>query len=319
MADLVYIIGFWIVFGVPIALVVIIWNQITAPKPKKGIEKNTQFASTEVNTKPHADDLETKINPAKKQSRPKPERPKRIRRQLSQNDLMVQCYLANREEEFEIAVDQYEQSDLLEHHYECSDSFDELNIDDLKQYEDDMLKADETCPITDMDIIESLVLRKNINLYHFTDRSNIPLIKKAGGLFSWQELNHRKIFPLKPGGSEFSRQLDLRKNLGNYVRLCFHPDQPMKYVARRDGRIPDPVILRINIGVVYYESTLYSDVNATAGDANIGETYTHFSNIDFDLFNRGAWATESEKHRFQAEVLVQTYIPLRFIININEF
>jgi hypothetical protein len=279
------------------------------------------------------DQPQVRVKPTKVKNRIKKKNRPVIKPTISPHDLIVQCYLANRETEFELAVDNYVQSELYDYHYECSDSFDELNIGDLKQYEDDMLKADETCPPDEVGVelieddylksfweqIQFIVQTKGVHLFHFTDRSNIRIIKKHGGLYSWSELNSRGIKAPKPGGSDFSRQLDLRRNLQDHVRLCFHPDQPMKYVAQKDGRIPDPVILKINPEVLYWDTTLYSDVNATASNANVGGTLTEFRRIDFDLCNRGEWVGEDEKHRFQAEVLVETYLPIDFILNIDDF
>jgi len=156
-------------------------------------------------------------------------------------------------------------------------------------------------------------------LYHFTDRSNIASIRRLGGLVSWQEANRRRIAIPRPGGDELSRNLDQRRNLGNYVRLSFHPDQPMKYVAQTSGRVPNPVILQIKTDVIVWKDTLFSDVNAAAGYANVGGTLVDLNRINFSLFQRGQWTDEAEKHQFQAEVLVYRFIPSRFILNLDRY
>ena len=58
--------------------------------------------------------------------------------------------------------------------------------------------------------------------------------------------------------------LDERKGLGDFVRLSFTPRHPMMYVALREGRLSDPVILEISLGVVLIPGTLFSDRNAAA-------------------------------------------------------
>ncbi len=167
-----------------------------------------------------------------------------------------------------------------------------------------------------LNIIQANGIRQ---LFHFTDRSNIRYIKRYGGLFSWDKLNDMGVVPPRPGGDQFSRQLDQRRNHEDYVRLCFHPDQPMRWVAMRDGRLADAVTLMIDPDVILWESTLFSNVNATANYANIGGTLSDFQKISFGLFRDGRWNGETQKRLFQAEVLVKTHVPLGFILNIDEF
>lgn len=58
-------------------------------------------------------------------------------------------------------------------------------------------------------------------LYHFTDRRNIPSIKRHGGLLSWSYCEKHKIDIPNPGGGNLSRNLDEMRNLQDYVRLSF--------------------------------------------------------------------------------------------------
>ena len=59
-------------------------------------------------------------------------------------------------------------------------------------------------------------------MYHFTDRANIPSIKKHGGPYSWYTCEQKSIEIKMPGGNQLSRDLDLRYNLHDYVRLSFN-------------------------------------------------------------------------------------------------
>ncbi len=83
-------------------------------------------------------------------------------------------------------------------------------------------------------------------LYHFTDRDNLESIIRNGGLYSWADCENKSIDIKKPGGSDMSRQLDVRDGLQNYVRVSFVTQHPMMYVAMNDGRISNPVILEID-------------------------------------------------------------------------
>jgi hypothetical protein len=248
------------------------------------------------------------------------------------DEFMMYCYLANTEEELELAIDQYSGSDLDWHHQECSETFNELDVHSLNYYEEDIIMSDETCPLdapedefqeqqqlkSSWRKIQNVARKKGVKLYHFTDRSNIRIIKEQKGLYSWDSLERRGIQVPYPGGNDLSRRLDLGKNLHDYVRVCLHPNHPMKYIACKEGRIPNPTILEIDPEVLLWATTLYSNVNAAAGNANIGSTFTQFSQIDFDLCNSGKWTCEREKHYFQAEILIKKFLPIEFILNIND-
>jgi len=152
-------------------------------------------------------------------------------------------------------------------------------------------------------------------LYHFTDRSNVASMKEYGGLFSWYMLERARIEISCPGGNDLSRKLDTNKDLENYVHLCFNRDQPMLHVLERDERIRDPIILEIDTQVIFWEDTQFSDMNAAAKTANIGDTLSDFERIRFDIIANG-WKDNNEKGYFQAEVLVRKCVPLELIKNI---
>lgn len=167
------------------------------------------------------------------------------------------------------------------------------------------------------------VLKKNgINkLYHFTDRDNLESIIKNGGLYSWMDCKERGITIRKPGGGELSRQLDLRDGLQNYVRVSFTRQHPMMFVAMKDGRISNPVILEIDPAVVGWEYTKYADRNATRDGAQVGSTLAALNNIHFSSLKvrKHFDLPEDEQKYFQAEVLVKNFIPLEAITNISNF
>lgn len=161
-------------------------------------------------------------------------------------------------------------------------------------------------------IIESEEIKQ---LYHFTDRGNLPSIRVNGGLYSWSYCENNDIQIARPGGNQVSRNLDRESGLENYVRLIFVKRPPMYYVAKRDGRIQNPVILEVSTEVILWESTLFSDGNATADRARIGGRPRDLSRIRFDILRQSNWTNESEKHYWQAEVMVKNHVPLRYISN----
>lgn len=164
--------------------------------------------------------------------------------------------------------------------------------------------------------VKSIIEEERIrNLYHFTDQDNLPSIRISGGLYSWSHCENNDIRIARPGGNQVSRNLDRENGLEDYVRLSFVKKPPMYHVAKRDGRIKNPVILEVSTEVVLWESTLFSDGNAIANRARIGGDPQDLSRIRFDILRQSSWASESEKHYWQAEVLVKTHVPLRYMSN----
>ena len=138
-------------------------------------------------------------------------------------------------------------------------------------------------------------------------------IIKYGGLFSRKSCLERGITIACPGGNSLSRTLDNRKNLTDYIHLAFNKKQPMLYVAKDEGRIHKASILKIDTSVIYWDSTLFSDRNATSNEARIGGTINDFRCINFRIACGSTWHTTGEKSAFQAEVLVRSHIPLEYI------
>jgi hypothetical protein len=158
-------------------------------------------------------------------------------------------------------------------------------------------------------------------LYHFTDRDNLESIIKNGGLLSWADCEQRGINIAKPGGSDISHSLDSRDGLQHYVRVSFTKQHPMMFVAMNDGRISNPVILEIDPEVLYYEDTKYADRNATKTGAQVGGTLDDFKRIHFDsvVAKKHFDLDPDEQEFYQAEILVNHSIPLKYILNIGNF
>lgn len=167
-------------------------------------------------------------------------------------------------------------------------------------------------------VLEQNGIRK---LYHFTDRDNLRSIVENGGLFSWADCESRNIRIEKPGGDMLSRDLDRRRNHHNYVRVSFTRNHPMMYVAQRDGRISNPVILEISLDAVTMKHTLFADRNAVKNGAMIGGELDDLKRIHFDTVKQVNHFNLSDDERdfYQAEVLVKNFIPISMITNITSF
>lgn len=158
-------------------------------------------------------------------------------------------------------------------------------------------------------------------LYHFTDRDNLESIIRHGGLYAWASCEAKQISIAKPGGSPLSRQLDTRDGLQNYVRISFTRLHPMMFVAMNDGRISNPVILQIDPEVIEEEGVLFADRNATRNGAQVGKELEDLQRIHFDTVSAKNYfdLNEEEQPFYQAEVLIPTFIPLKYIRNIRNF
>jgi hypothetical protein len=155
-----------------------------------------------------------------------------------------------------------------------------------------------------------LVKNGVLKLYHFTDRSCVPSIQKHG-LKSWVGLNKEGIEG-KKGSSSLSRLLDNKKGLGDYVRLSFTSRHPMMYVALKERRIEDAVVLEVDLDVVLQSGTLYSDSNAASASAIISGNP---SVVRFDIvLCESLFEVPSGLRSFyQAEVLIPSQVAPTFI------
>ena len=159
------------------------------------------------------------------------------------------------------------------------------------------------------------------NLFHFTDRRNLPSIKKTGGLFSYTLLKEMGIEILAPGGNDWSHEADAYKGMDRYVHLCFRPTHPMEHVARLDGRITSSVFLNIHTDVLKVAGARF-----TAGVSNKADVETYsieeaMGIIDFDMLYGGwkDWSNPEIQARLQQvekyEILVPDRVPFELIVN----
>ena len=157
-------------------------------------------------------------------------------------------------------------------------------------------------------------------LYHFTDRKNLASIRQCQALYSWKYLEENGIAIPKPGGNSLSRRLDRNKNLEDYVRLGFNKKHPMMFVALNDGRIKDAIILEIDPCVIYFKDNLFSNMNAACAVAEIGHSIEDFVKIDFGFAIKDDRniCNINEKNASQAEVLVKTQLPYKYVKKIHE-
>lgn len=168
--------------------------------------------------------------------------------------------------------------------------------------------------------MQQIVKKYNIDgIWHFTDRANIDLIKQHGGLLSHAELIRRNVAIPAPGGNDLSHDADHCKGLDEYVHLAFVDDHPMLYAAKQDGRIQNPIWLKIKITVLQIPGVLYcANVSNKSGvpTLNAEEAATQ---IDFEvLFTWLDWRDSLVQQRLRAarksEIIVPNLVPIDYIM-----
>lgn len=165
------------------------------------------------------------------------------------------------------------------------------------------------------DFYQVLVSNSIRYLYHFTDIRNIPSIKRHGGLFSWYYCKNNNISIPCQGGDYDSRELDKKYGLQDYVRLSFCDDHPMAYRLQQSGS--DIKVLRIKIDVALLKDTLFSDINAADKLHTHGGSLEDLKRVNFTATKRHYVSKNDEDFKpHQAEVMVKTFVSLKYIENI---
>lgn len=162
------------------------------------------------------------------------------------------------------------------------------------------------------------ILKENgvVYLYHFTDRRNLESIRQHGGLFSWQTCLNKGINIPYAGGDGNSRLLDRRHGLQDYVRLSLCDDHPMMWRLKQMGY--DLVLLKIKVDAAVLRDTLFSDMNATDNQHSHGGSLQDLKKIRFSATKRRYVSRDDADFKYhQAEVMVKTFIPAEYIVNLD--
>lgn len=156
-------------------------------------------------------------------------------------------------------------------------------------------------------------------VWHFTDRSNLDLIVKQKGLLSLSELERKGIAIPAPGGNEWSHDADKMKGVHEYVHLAFVDDHPMLFRAKQDGRIPDPIWLKIDSSIILEKGVRFCSEVSNKSGAAILDSKEAAERIDFEvLFTYMNWRDPEIQARRQAaiksEILVPGFVPIEKIL-----
>jgi hypothetical protein len=156
-------------------------------------------------------------------------------------------------------------------------------------------------------------------IWHFTDKSNIEPIVQNNGLHSLGELQRKGIAIPAPGGNQWSHDADALKGVQEYVHLAFLDDHPMLYAAKQDGRIKEPVWLKINSAILLGSGVKFTKEVSNKADVQLLTPEEAAQQIDFEvLFTYMDWKDPEIQARrrlaLKSEILIPRHIPLNMIL-----
>jgi hypothetical protein len=161
----------------------------------------------------------------------------------------------------------------------------------------------------------------NSCFYHFTDKRNVPSIRKSG-LLSMRSLRANGMVVPACGGNQWSLDADINSGMDAYVHLCFLPEHPMEYIARKEGRIESTTWIRIEPAIMLLSGVMLTkEVSNKSGvvpmmplDA-LSEMHTDVIYTRTDWSNPGIQEKRNEVKKY--EILVPSHVPINFIMNSN--
>lgn len=171
-------------------------------------------------------------------------------------------------------------------------------------------------------LLRGMIQRYNIAcVWHFTDAANVGSIRQLGGIFSLRELDRRGIAIPAPGGDALSHQIDRRKGLDQYVRLCFKKQHPMEFRAREEGRIRETAWMKVSSDIILNPEVRFSIGVAYMDGVEMIDHQRFAREMDFEvLYCWTDWNDPAIQARLQqaekSEALVPHFVPMRNIMEI---
>jgi hypothetical protein len=166
-------------------------------------------------------------------------------------------------------------------------------------------------------------LLNRLELYHFTDRRNLPSIRENGGIYSLAQLAELEVDIAASGGDENSQHSDRSNGMDGHVHLCLRDEHPMEYRARTAGRIESSIFISVSNKVLELDGVRF--VPGMSNTTGI-ETYPleeavrdgHLDELHVDaLYTRTDWSVaENYNRRVRAEkfeIIVPDFIPLELL------
>ncbi len=169
--------------------------------------------------------------------------------------------------------------------------------------------------------MNTIIKKYNIDgIWHFTDRLNLESIEEHGGLLPLTVLNDKGIKIPVPGGNEWSQDADKRKGVDKYIHLCFLDNHPMLFGAIQEGRIQDPIWLKIDVSVMLPPEVKFTSEVSNKSGVPILNHSEAVNEIDFEiLFTFIDWRGNTEIHERRkaaekSEILIPDIVPIDKIL-----
>ena len=153
-------------------------------------------------------------------------------------------------------------------------------------------------------------------MYHLTLRSNVESIIQEKGLYSWEYRKEHGLTVDSAIGTDETRRIDEEQGRANYVRLSFCSDYPSEKIRKVNGE--DLVLLKIKRDVLWSRDTLFSDRNAVDPDHHYGAELIDLQRVNIPATQKHSIEIDDPDYDLhQAEAMVKEYVPLNYIINID--
>ena len=158
-------------------------------------------------------------------------------------------------------------------------------------------------------------------LYHVTDEANFPSISRRGLLSKEQMRKEGWWPPHATGGNQLSWELDTLRGLDPYVSLCMTRNHGMKYLAQRDGRLPNPRYLAIDPEVLEIDGVKIAFGVANSTGVAILPIAEGIDRLDIEvLYSWTDWSNPEIQNRLRAaeklEILVPNEVPRNLIVGV---
>jgi len=156
------------------------------------------------------------------------------------------------------------------------------------------------------------------SLFHFTERANLPHIRKYG-LLSLREIVNKGLVDVQYCSSENSRRTDRTKGLDDYVHLCLYPDHPMQFAKSYSGDLKDCAWLKVSPDIILEKGVLFCSIMSNSNDAEvIPISDITLKEFDADIVLKFQdWSDTEIRNRLDItkkyEILVPKRIPLELI------
>jgi ssDNA thymidine ADP-ribosyltransferase, DarT len=174
----------------------------------------------------------------------------------------------------------------------------------------------------DLDRFVSKVVKLSTHhnhFYHFTDKSNLPMIKEHG-LLSTSELKARDLFgKVVTGGDANSLDSDYKNGTDKFVCLCFTDSHPMSYVAAQRERKLNPSYLRIDPEVIKLPGVMITTAASNQTGVKRMEASVGLDELDLPvIYTWTNWRDSKVMERLKLarkyEILVPTSLATNYIV-----